>query len=138
MNSTPIATTFAGRSRAAVWTGRILSGIAVLFLAMDAAMKLFMIPAAVEGTRQLGYPVGTLFGIGLVEVFCLAVYLLPRTSIIGAVLWTGYMGGAIATHVRAESPLFTHMLFPIYVAAFLWAGLWLRDRRVDALFARTL
>lgn len=123
------------RSRKAIWTGRILSGLAVLFLAFDAAMKLFRVPAAVEGTTQLGYPAGTLLGIGLLQVVCLVIYLVPRTAIIGAVLWTGYLGGAIATHVRVGSPLFTHILFPVYVAALLWGGLWLRDRRVDALFA---
>jgi hypothetical protein len=67
----------------------------------------------------------------------LALYLIPRTAPIGAILWTGYLGGAIASHVRAGNPLFTHMLFPIYIAALLWAGLWLRDRRVGALWALT-
>ena len=117
-------------------TGRILSGIAVLFLAFDAGMKLVMAPPAVEGTTQLGYPAHVLFGLGLVQIVCLLAYLVPRTAIVGAVLWTGYLGGAIATHVRVESPLLTHTLFPIYVAALLWGGLWLRDRRVHALIAR--
>jgi hypothetical protein len=123
------------RSRKAVLTGRILSGLAVAFLMFDAGMKLFALPAAVEGTTQLGYPASTLLGIGIIQLVCLAVYLVPRTAPVGAVLWTGYLGGAIATHVRVGSPLFTHTLFPIYVAALLWAGLWLRDRRVDALLA---
>lgn len=117
-------------------TGRVLSGLAVLFLAFDAAMKLFTVPQAVEGTAQLGYPVHVLFGLGVLQLVCLIVYLIPRTAILGAVLWTGYLGGAIATHVRVENPLFTHILFPIYVAAFLWGGLYLRDRRVHALIAR--
>jgi hypothetical protein len=125
----------APRSRRAVLAGRILSGIAVLFLAFDAAMKLLALPAAVEGTTQLGYPASTLLPIGIIQLICLALYLIPRTAIIGAILWTGYLGGAIATHVRVGSPLFTHILFPIYVAALLWVGLWLRDRRVSALFA---
>ena len=111
-------------------TGRVLSGIAVLFLAFDAVMKLVMAPPAVEGTTQLGYPAHVLFGLGLVQVVCLLAYLVPRTAIVGAILWTGYLGGAIATHVRVESPLFSHTLFPIYVAALLWGGLWLRDRRL--------
>src|SRR4051794_13049509 len=122
-------------SRKTVWTGRILSGFAVLFLAFDAAMKLLALPPAVEGTGQLGYPASTLLPIGILQLVCLALYLIPRTAPIGAILWTGYLGGAIATHVRVGSPLFTHTLFPIYVAALLWAGLWLRDRRVDALLA---
>jgi len=137
MNSTSIETTFPGtpRSRKAIWTGRILSGLAALFLTFDAAMKVLALPAAVEGTTQLGYPTSTLLSIGILQLVCLVVYLIPRTALIGAVLWTGYLGGAIATHVRVGSPLFTHTLFPIYVAVLLWAGLWLRDRRVGALLA---
>ena len=98
---------------ARVRTGRVLSGVAVLFLAFDAAMKLLQVPMAVEGTIQLGYPASSLLVIGLIQVVCLAVYLVPRTAILGAVLWTGYLGGAIATHLRVGNPLFTHMLFPI-------------------------
>jgi hypothetical protein len=98
-------------------------------------MKVLALPPAIEGTLQLGYPANTIVGIGLLQLVCLAAYLIPRTALIGAVLWTGYLGGAIATHVRVGSPLLTHTLFPIYVATFLWAGLWLRDRRVDALLA---
>ncbi len=123
------------RSRKALWTGRILSGIAVLFLAFDAAMKLFAMAPAVETTGQLGYPASTLLPIGIIQVVCLVLYLIPRTALLGAVLWTGYLGGAIATHVRVGSPLFSHILFPIYIAALLWGGLWLRDRRVAALIA---
>ena len=132
MNATAFETK---RTRKAIWAGRILSGIAVLFLAFDAAMKILAVPAAVEGTTQLGYPASTLLGIGMVQLVCLALYLIPRTAPLGAILWTGYLGGAIATHVRVGNPLFTHVLFPIYVAALLWAGLWLRDRRVAALLA---
>ena len=120
-------------SRRAVWTGRLLSGIAVLFLAVDAGMKLLRLPAAVEGTTQLGYPAGVILSIGVIQAICLLVYLIPRTSVLGAVLWTGYLGGAVATHVRVGNPLFGFVLFPIYVAALLWSGLWLRDRRVRAL-----
>jgi hypothetical protein len=125
----------AKRAGKAVWAGRVLSGLAVAFLAMDAAMKLFTVPQAVEGTASLGYPVSVLFGLGVVQAVCLIVYLIPRTAILGAVLWTGYLGGAIATHVRVQNPLFTHILFPIYVAALLWLGLWLRDRRTRALLS---
>ena len=119
-----------------VWTGRVLGGVAVLFLTFDAAMKVFMMAPAIEGTTQLGYPASAILPIGLIQVACLIVYLIPRTSVLGAILWTGYLGGAIATHVRAGSPLATHTLFPIYVAALLWAGLWLRDHRVRALLSR--
>lgn len=121
------------RSAKALWAGRVLSGIAVLFLTFDTAIKLLQLPVAVEGTMALGYPESAVFTIGAIELACLIAYLIPRTSVLGAVLWTGYLGGAIATHVRAESPLFSHTLFPIYIAALLWGGLWLRDRRTRAL-----
>jgi hypothetical protein len=119
--------------KARLWTGRIASGIAVAFLAFDTVIKLVQLAPAVEGTKQLGYPAGVVLPIGLMELACLVIYMIPRTAIIGAVLWTGYLGGAIATHVRMDSPLATHVLFPIYVAVLLWGGLYLRDRRVRAL-----
>jgi hypothetical protein len=124
-----------GRPGWTVWTGRILSGLAVLFLAFDATMKVLAPPAAVEGTARPGYPVRVLPGPGMLQIILLAVYLVPRTAAIGAVLWTGYLGGAVASHVRVGDPLFTHALFPVYVAVLLWGGLWLRDHRVDALYA---
>jgi hypothetical protein len=119
----------------AIWSGRILSSLAILFLAFDASVKLAGHPLAIEGTRQLGYPADSLLTIGLIECICLALYLIPRTAPLGAVLWTGYLGGAIATHFRIGDPLFSHTLFPIYVAAILWGGLWFRDRRVKALLS---
>lgn len=120
-------------SKKALWTGRIVSGFAILFLAMDATMKLIAAPDAVKGTTELGYPATVLFGLGIVQLVCLALYVLPRTAVLGAVLWTGYLGGAIATHVRVGNPLFSHVLFPVYVAVMLWGGLWLRDLRLRAL-----
>jgi hypothetical protein len=123
-------------SSAALWTSRILNGIAVLFLAFDAAIKVLRLPMAVDGTTQLGYPADVIFSIGVLQVALLAVYLIPRTSVLGAILWTGYLGGAIATHVRVGNPLFTHIVFPVYVAALIWGALWLRDSRVRALLSR--
>jgi len=117
-------------SRKAVWTGRVLSGLAVLFLLFDAGVKVLEHPMAVQGTAELGYPQAVIFGLGILQLVCLAVYLVPRTAALGAVLWTGYFGGAVATHVRIGHPLFSHVLFPVYVAALLWAGLWLRDERL--------
>ncbi len=117
-------------SRKAVWTGRVLSGLAVLFLLFDAGVKVLEHPMAVQGTAELGYPQAVIFGLGTLQLVCLAVYLVPRTAALGAVLWTGYFGGAVATHVRIGHPLFSHVLFPVYVAALLWAGLWLRDERL--------
>jgi DoxX-like family len=123
-----------GPSRRAVVAGRVLSGLVVAFLLFDATMKVLEVRPALEGTIELGYPPGIIFSLGLLQLACLVVYLVPRTAVLGAVLWTGYLGGAIATHVRVEHPLFSHVLFPLYVAVPLWAGLWLRDRRVRALF----
>jgi hypothetical protein len=127
------ASTTAG-SRGARRTGHALRGIAIAFLAFDASMKLLQVPAAVEGTTQLGYPVESLLYIGLAQAAFLLLYIVPRTAILGAVLWTGYLGGAVATHVRMGNPVFTHMLSPIYVAVFLWLGLWLTDTRLRRVF----
>ena len=119
-------------SRAAVWGGRVMSGFACLFLAVDATMKVLQRPEAVQGTVELGYPASVLLGLRTVQVVCLAAYLWTRTAVLGAVLWTGYLGGAVATHVRLEHPWLSHSLFPVWVAVLLWGGLWLRDRRVRA------
>ena len=119
-------------NRKAIWTGRILSGLAVAFMAMDGVVKVLQLPVAVEGTVKLGYPSGVVLGLGIIQLIMLALYLVPRTAVLGAVLWTGYLGGAIATHVRIGNPLFSHVLFPTYVAGFLWLGLWLRDRQLRA------
>jgi hypothetical protein len=117
------------------WFGRILSGFAVLFLTFDAVVKLLKAAPAVEATTQLGYPESVIVAIGLIEVVLLILYLIPRTSVLGAVLWTGYLGGAVASQLRVGNPLFSHTLFPIYVATMLWLGLWLRDRRLRTLLA---
>jgi hypothetical protein len=129
--ATTIRTGAAGRARP--WTGRTLSGLAILFLLFDTVLKVLRLPVALEGTGQLGYAHSAVFAIGLVELGCVLAYAIPRTSIVGAVLLTGYLGGAIATHVRVGSPLFSHTLFPIYVAALIWGGLYLRDSRLRAL-----
>jgi DoxX-like family len=123
-------------SRASLWTGRVVTGVISILLAMDSALKVFVLTPAVEATAQLGYPAGIVFPLGIYELVSLVLYLVPRTSILGAVLWTGYLGGAVATHVRLDNPLFTHTLSPIYVAIMLWGGLWLRDRRLRNVFAR--
>jgi DoxX-like family len=123
-------------SRRAVWIGRVLSGLAILFLAFDSTVKLLALAPALEGTARLGFPLSTVRPIGILEAFCLVAYAFPPSAVFGAVLLTGYLGGAIATHVRLGDPLFSHVLFPVYVGALLWGGLWLRDRRVRALAAR--
>ncbi len=105
----------------------------MVFLLVDTVMKVLQLAPAVEGTVQLGYPASTVLAIGIIETICLALYVIPPTTMLGAVLFTGYLGGAIATHVRVGSPLLTHTLFPIFVGALLWGGLFLRDARLRAL-----
>jgi hypothetical protein len=122
MNATTI------QSRKSLWVGRILSGFAVLFMVSDGVIKLFQITAVKETFTQLGYPTDLAVGIGILGLICVAIYLIPRTSVLGAILLTGYLGGAVATHVRVGSPLFSHRLFPIYIGLFIWGGLYLRDR----------
>lgn len=120
-------------SKKMLWTGRILSGLAALFLAFDAIMKLFTPAAVVQATTQLGYSAATIVPIGIVLLCCVAIYVIPKTSVFGAILLTGYLGGAVATNVRAGNPVFSYILAPVYVAAFLWLGLYLRDERLRAL-----
>jgi hypothetical protein len=116
-----------------VWAGRVLTGLAVLFLLFDITLKLLRPPEAISGTVQLGWPASIILPLGIIQLVCLILYLVPRTAFLGAILWTGYLGGAVATHVRIGNPLFSHILFPVYVAALLWGGLWLRDRRLRTL-----
>jgi hypothetical protein len=118
-----------------VWVGRVLSALFALFiLGASVAPKLLGLPVA-EGTMaQLGWPPGYALMIGVIELTCLVLYLIPRTSVFGAVLFMGLLGGAMATHIRAESPLFSHVLFSIYLGLFMWGGLWLRDPALRALF----
>ena len=117
--------------------GRILSGIAIAFLTFDVAIKLVPNKMALEGTTTLGYQPHHVAIIGTLGLICLIFYVIPRTAPIGAILWTGYLGGAIATHLRVDNPLFSHILFPTYVAALIWGGLYLRDERVRALVRPT-
>lgn len=119
-------------SRRQVWTGRVFSSLAVLFLLFDSIGKLLQVQPVIDGTVQLGYPRDIVFSLGVILLSCVVAYVIPRTSVVGALLLTGYLGGAIATHVRVGSPLFTHVLFPTYVAALLWGGLILRDARLRA------
>jgi hypothetical protein len=117
------------------WAGRAVSALPVLFLGIDAAMKFSGHPAVAEANAQLGLPSRLTTTIGAIEALCLALYLVPRTAALGAILLTGYFGGAILTHLRVGDPLATHTLFPIYVAALVWGGLFLRDARVRSLLS---
>ena len=117
----------------AAHVGRVCTGLAALFLAFDTVLKVLKLQPAVEGTIALGYPVDSVLWIGIIELVCLVMYLVPRTSVLGGLLLTGYLGGAVATHVRISNPLLTHTLFPVYVALLLWGGLYLREQRLRAL-----
>lgn len=141
LNELPFSSSFptapaAASSKGRRWAGRVLTGIPILFLVFDCIIKFARPPMVVAANVQLGYQPGVIFPLGLVLATCLAVHLIPRTAILGAVLLTGYLGGAIATHVRVGDPLFSHVLFPIYVAVLLWGGLYLRDGRLRAALAR--
>jgi len=117
------------------WIGRILTGLFSLFLlGASIAPKLLGIPVAEETMQQLGWPSGYVFAIGILELTCLVLYLTPRTNLLGAVLFMGLLGGAMATQIRAGNPLFSHVLFSVYLGLFMWGGLWLRDATVRALF----
>jgi hypothetical protein len=128
----PAVTPSSATSKAGVWTGRVLSGLAVAFLIFDSVGKLLRVQPVIEGTASLGYPVSVIFPLGVTLLTCVLVYLVPHTAVLGALLLTGYLGGAVATHVRVGSPLFSHVLSPTYVAALLWGGLLLRDPRLRA------
>lgn len=128
------STSIPSASRAALWTGRVLSTLSMAMLALDASMKLLQLPAAVKGTVELGYPASVLFTLGLIQAVCLVLYVVPRTAVLGALLWTAYLGGAVASHVRMQDPLFSHILSGVYVAILLWAGLWLRRPELRAVF----
>ena len=120
-------------SSAVRWTAWTLRGLGVAFMTFDVAIKLLQLPMAIEGTTVLGYQASAVFTIGLIQLLCLVLYVVPATSVFGAVLFTGYLGGAIATHLRLGNPLFSHVLFPIYVALFLWGGPYLQEPRLRAL-----
>jgi hypothetical protein len=123
------------KADATVWVGRVMSGLFALFmLGASAAPKLMGMPIADEIMAGLGWPAGYVLPIGILEVTLTLLYLYRPTSILAAVLFMGLFGGAMATHMRAESPLFSHTLFSIYLALFMWGGLWLRDEKLRALF----
>ena len=137
----PVATVperAAGRPTAQIWTGRVLSGVVVVFLLFDGIIKLVPLTVVTETLTQLGYPVGLERGLGVLTIAGALLYAVPRTSVLGAIVLTGLFGGAIATHLRAGSPLVSHLLFGLYLGLMAWGGLYLRDPRLRSLipFAR--
>ena len=115
------------------WAGRILTGLVTVFLLFDGGVKVLNPALAAAAAPQIGYSESLILPIGLIELACLAVYLIPQTAALGAVLLTGFLGGAIATHFRVGDPMLGFTLFPLYVAAILWGGLFLRDSRLRVL-----
>ena len=123
MHSTTQSTT----SKKMLWTGRIVSALVTVLMLFDASLKILRVPAVVEGTMKVGYPVNAVLPIGIVLLVCVVLYAIPRTSILGAILLTGYLGGAVATNVRISSPVLSYDLVPVYVGVLAWGGLFLRD-----------
>ena len=124
-----------GISKPTRWTGRTLSFLVIAFLLFDAAIKLVPLPVVTETMDKMGYgpSEGLARTLGIITIVCTALYAVPPTSILGAILLTGYLGGAMASHVRIGSPLFTHTLFGLYLGLMVWGGLWLRDKDLRSL-----
>lgn len=118
-------------SKTKLWTGRILTIIALLFLLFDIFGKFTRPEPVIKGTMALGYPESMITPIGVMLLICTVLYIIPRTAILGAVLLTGYLGGAVASNLRIEAPLFSNTLFPVYFAIIAWAGLYLRSERLQ-------
>jgi hypothetical protein len=113
--------------------GWAMTGLVGAFLAMDASIKLLVIRPVVDAFQQIGFPIGLARGMGVMELVILALYLTPRTAVLGAVLLTGLLGGAVASHLRLLDPWFSHVLFGVYVGVLAWGGLYLRDERLRRL-----
>jgi hypothetical protein len=123
-----------GARAALFWTGWVLSGLAIAFMTMDFTMKLLALPVVLQANGALGYPGAAMAReLGAISLVCTVLYAFPRTAVLGAVLLTALMGGAVAGHLRVGSPLLTHVLFGVYLGAIVWGGLWLREPRLRAL-----
>jgi hypothetical protein len=120
-------------SKGQLWTGRVLSTLAVLFMLFDTVIHAMRPPQVVQGFAQLGFPLSIAIPLSTFEFIGIVLYVIPRTSVFGAILLTGYLGGAVAAQVRIGAPLLGYVLAPVYVALFLWVGLYLRDERLRAL-----
>ncbi len=131
------ATTETAASQKMIWTGRIVSGLMAAFLSFDGVMHLTTIAPVVQAFAQLGLPLQLGITLGILELACVAIYVYPRTSVLGAILLTGYLGGAVAMHLRIGSSLFGETLFPVYVGVLVWGGLYLREPRLRALIPVT-
>jgi hypothetical protein len=122
------------RAGAAARFGWVLSAFAILFMLIDAGGKLFLESHVVASTTSIGYPVASIRPIGIIALICTILYAIPRTALLGAVLLTGFYGGAVASKLRIEDPMFSSVLFGVYFGLIVWAGLYLRDERLRTLF----
>jgi len=116
-----------------LWASRLMRGLVVLFLLLDTGIHLAVPAPVVQAMTQLGFPLGLTVGIGVIELVCTVLYVIPATSILGAVLLTGYLGGAVAAHLRVGNPIFETLIFPVLVGSLLWGGLLLIEPRLRAL-----
>jgi hypothetical protein len=116
-----------------LWAGRIMSGLVIAFLIVDVGGKLIRLPIVAETMVQIGWPPEMGLAIGVIEAICLVLYVVPQTAVLGAILWTAVFGGAVAAHLRLGDPLFTHVLFGVYLGLLLWGGLYFRDARLRTL-----
>ena len=128
----PVTSNASSATSSRIWAGRILGALPTLFLLVDGGMKLFKPPVVVQITLELGYPESAIVGIGVVLLIATILYVIPRTAVLGAILLTGYLGGAVATHVRVSGPLF-NIVFPVVFGCMLWGGLWLRHNNLRRL-----
>jgi hypothetical protein len=133
--SEPFQATTSRQTKALLWTGWTLSGLIIAFCLMDGLMKLFHPKFVIDATNEIGWPADavTLTALGVILLVCTALYAFPRTAVLGAILLTGYLGGAVASHARHADPLLTHDLFGVYMGVLAWGGLWFRDIRIRAL-----
>lgn len=120
-------------SKKMIWAGRVISGFVVLFLLFDSTIKLMRLPMVLDAFKQLGYLPDLSVTIGVLLLLCTVIYVIPQTAFLGAILLTGYLGGAVATNLRIGAPMFSHILFPVYMGAMVWGGLYLRDGRLREL-----
>ena len=120
-------------SPAMLWTGRVMFGLVIAFLIFDVGIKLIGLPIVAETMVQIGWPAGMGFTIGVIEALCLVLLIVPQTAVLGAILWTAVLGGAVATHLRIGSPLPSHTLFGVYLGLLMWGGIWFREPRLRAL-----
>jgi hypothetical protein len=132
LNAT-LTTTAPGKGK--VWAARIMGGITILFMLMDSIFKFIVNEEAIKGTVELGFAPHHLPILGTLGLISIILYAIPRTEILGAILLTGYWGGAIATHVRMDNPLFSHVLFPVYLGILAWGALWLKNERLRQCFS---